>query len=257
MGIARRHFLGGAGACLFTATGGGAWAAHRQSAGPHTDSLARRLRVEPGAIGRVETDEREVFLTFDDGPDPAYTPTVLDRLDQAGVSATFFLIGRNALTHPDLVHEIASRGHVIGNHTQDHLWLDGLPQQQVHDQITACERSFASVGVATTGLFRSPRGWTSDAVRASVDDIGLRSAFWTDCVEAFVRDHGPRGAAERIAGRMRPGSVILTHDGGALDGPNPQRIDRSGSVAALPYLIDAIRDRGFTIRPVAGRSPVT
>jgi chitooligosaccharide deacetylase len=231
--------------CLLA--GGGALAATRLSGDGHTDSPAARSRVDAEAVNRVETETPLMSLTFDDGPDPRYTPIVLDLLRAAGVSATFFLIGRNAVQHPELVARIRAEGHGVANHTQDHLWLDGLPAGAIRLQLLEATRSLSRAGAVTLDLVRPPRGWTSPATATVCREERVRSVFWSDCLEAHL-GHGVAEAAGRVAGSAEPGSIILCHDGGRLNGPNPQDVDRSRTVLALPRLLDGILAKG--LRPV-------
>lgn len=218
--------------------------------GAHTTSWRARRAVDPRAVNAVHTSARQVALTFDDGPDPQYTPAVLDVLAAFGVTATFFLIGRNALAHPDLVRRIAAAGHEIANHTQDHLWLDSIALPVVARQIRDAETSLRATGGRPGQLFRPPRGWTSPGVAAVTLAEGLRSVYWTDCLESHL-PAGPSAAADRVARRANPGSILLCHDGGRLAGPNQQAHDRSGTVAALPELVAGLLRRGLTPVPVA------
>ncbi len=118
MTIGRRQSLVGAGACLLAGIGVSV-PGPPAAASPHTSSLAWRLAIQPDAIGRVATHRRMAFLTFDDGPDPDYTPTVLEILARFEVPATFFMIGRNLQAYPELVYAVAARGHRIANHTPE------------------------------------------------------------------------------------------------------------------------------------------
>jgi len=219
--------------------------AHPDRAGAHTDDDAARLRVDPGALIDVQTDRPALSLTFDDGPDPAYTPTVLRALRSAGVTATFFLIGRNAARYPDLVLQMVEEGHEVANHTYDHLWLDSCDVESVRHQVVAGEAAVAAHAVGR--WFRPPRGWTSKAVVEVCREQRLDSAFWS---VSFER-HQAKGVAEAagiVVAEARAGSVILCHDGGHLDGPNPQAVDRSRMVRALPSILDGVLAKG--LRPV-------
>jgi chitooligosaccharide deacetylase len=199
-----------------------------------------RLRVDPRSISRVPTRERVVALTFDDGPDPAFTPDVLDTLEDFGVRATFFMVGRNVQEHRALTTEVLRRGHQVANHTQDHLWLDRQPQRVVEGQIAFGAKTLELAGARRNRLFRPPHGWTSHVVADVTRRKGLRSIFWSDCLEHYLALEEPSAAAAAVATRARPGSILLCHDGGHLDGPHPQAFDRSATVAALPHLLDDV-----------------
>jgi len=190
----------------------------------------------------VRTDRPWLALTFDDGPDPAFTPAVLDVLARFGATATFFVVGRNALAHPHLVARAVAEGHVIANHTHDHRWLDRLDPAGVADEVDRGAADLAAVGVAASGIFRPPRGLTSPSVAGLTRRRGLRSVFWSDCLEAHHRGSRARSAGE-VVDAAGPGSILLAHDGGRIDGPNPQRIDRSRTVESLPLLLAGLERR--------------
>ena len=254
MGDLRRRTVmrGVASSCVLAGAGSLAqeWVTSR-----HTDSPWSRVLVDPDALSAVRTSLPAVALTFDDGPDPRFTPHVLDVLARAGVTATFFLVGRNALQHPDLVRRIGAEGHEIANHTQDHVWLDRLGAADVRAQISTGTVSLRSVGAPAPRVFRPPKGWTSREVAHAARGLGLRSVFWTDCLEAKLH-RGVRAGADDVAQGARPGSVLLLHDGGHLDGPNPQALDRGGTLEALPHLLTGLRRRGLTASSVRRLLPV-
>jgi chitooligosaccharide deacetylase len=221
----------------------------------HTDSPWSRALVDPAGLTAVHTSAPVVALTFDDGPDPRHTPQVLDVLARAGVTATFFVVGRNALAHPELVRRILAEGHEVANHTQDLVWLDRLGLDEVRRQIVTGTTSLRRAGAPAPRVFRPPRGWTSSEVAQAAGGLGLRSVFWTDCLEARLR-RGVRAAASEVAEGARPGAVLLLHDGGHLDGPNPQAFDRGGTVEALPHLLAGLQRRGLTAASLRRLMPV-
>jgi peptidoglycan/xylan/chitin deacetylase (PgdA/CDA1 family) len=210
----------------------------------HTDSPWSRTLVDPDAITAVHTAADAVALTFDDGPDPRFTPHVLDVLAGAGATATFFVVGRNAEEHSDLVRRIVAEGHEVANHTQDHVWLDGLDDAGVRREITAATASLRAAGAPRPHVFRPPRGWTSSTAARAAAALGLRTVFWTDCLEARLH-HGVPAAAAQVADGAHAGSVLLLHDGGRIPGPNAQELDRSATVEALPYLLAKLHRRGL------------
>lgn len=239
----RTALLATAGSCLLGAAG--VSGAGRLFAAGHTTSPNARRDVDPRAVSSVSTSERKLAITFDDGPDPQFTPTVLATLANFDIKATFFLIGRNATRHPDLVAEVLAQGHAVGNHTLDHMWLDDLDVDGVRYEVREGHHSLTSLKVTPGDLFRPPHGWTSSTVAAVTSERNLRSYFWSDCLEAHF-NHGIHGAADKIIGACQPGSIILCHDGGALeDGPNPQHEDRSRTVAALPRMLEGILNTGW------------
>jgi chitooligosaccharide deacetylase len=167
----------------------------------------------------------------------------------AGATATFFVVGRNAQEHPDLVRRIVAEGHEVANHTQNHVWLDDLDEAGVRHEITAATASLRAAGAPQPHVFRPPRGWTSRTVAGAAAALGLCSVFWTDCLEARLR-LGVAAAAAQVADGARPGSVLLLHDGGRVRGPNAQQLDRTATVEALPRLLANLRRRGLAATSV-------
>lgn len=248
--VSRRSVVtGGLGLCALVAWPRVDEALHPGGPGRETDSPALRHDVDPSGVTRVRTAERWVALTFDDGPDPRYTPAVLDTLREFGCRATFFAVGSNVEAHPDLAARVVAEGHRLSNHTHDHLWLDRVDGATVTDQLRRGGAAVAAHDPDGARLVRPPRGWTSRAVAARTRDLGLRSVFWSACLESALAD-GPTRAGEEVAARLRPGDVVLAHDGGRIAGPNPQELDRSRTVEALPRLLEQLRRDGLRGVPV-------
>ena len=124
-----------------------------------------RTRAHRGPLGR-----RQVALTFDDGPDPAHTPALLDALDALGVKATFFLVGAGVDANPALCRRIVDAGHEIGNHTYSHRYLPLSRSRSVARELLATDRAIADVAGVVPALARPPYGgrtpWTVRASRA-------------------------------------------------------------------------------------------
>lgn len=212
--------------------------------GPTRTPSARR-GVDPRAVNRVRTRARQVALTFDDGPDPAYTPAVLDLLARYDARATFFVIGRNADRHTDLVRRILAEGHQLANHTQQHTPLETARRGQIRQELAECATGIARVGGGEPAYYRPPRGYTSRVVAQVGDELGERAIYWSDCLEARLRVAGPTAGAE-LGLSAEPGEIVLAHDGGHLDGPNAARFDRGPTVEALDPLLSTLRGRGLT-----------
>ncbi|MEI2776653.1 MAG: polysaccharide deacetylase family protein [Tetrasphaera sp.] len=143
----------------------------------------------------------------------------------------------NAAKYPELVARIAAEGHEIANHTHDHLWLDSAAANVIAEQIRSAEEIIE--GYSAGRWFRPPRGWTNHEVAREARDQGLRSVFWSGSFEG----HQAKGVAEAtriVVEDASPGAIILCHDGGRLDGPNPQDVDRSRTVEALPGILSGL-----------------
>lgn len=250
-GLTRRGFLTAAVPTLAGAAGG--FAIGRVSAPGHGDpelppgTVTRtellRSAAQPDAVFRVDTDRPFVALSFDDGPDPAYTPQVLDLLARRRVKATFFEVGINAIAHVDLVHRQVTDGHTIGNHTRSHPDLEQLTPEQVMAEIDGGEADIVAAGAPRPTLFRPPKGLTDEVVGVFADAKRYRTIFWDAAVEHYVRHLGVTVGVERLLSKIGPGSIILAHDGGHT--PGRPVIDRASSMAALPLLLDGLARRGL------------
>lgn len=258
--IPRRSLLAGVASSALSGAGG--FAVGRASRGePHeirlrtgerTTTRALRRAVQPDGVFRVDTDERVVGLSFDDGPDPAYTPGVLDVLARRRARATFFMVGVNALAHPDLVARVVGAGHSVGNHTFDHASLETLDPSAVAAEIDRGEEAIVRAGAPRPRLFRPPRGLTDEVVAVFAEADRYRTIFWTLAVEHFVLHAPVDVAVDRLLARVRPGDIILAHDGGHLAVPGAPAIDRSSTLAALPRLLDGLAARGFKVLDIPG-----
>ncbi|UKZ09302.1 polysaccharide deacetylase family protein [Streptomyces viridifaciens] len=191
--------------------------------------------AESRPVYELDPAQRVVALTIDDGPDPKYTPAVLDLLQQHGIRATFFLIGENAVEHPALVREIADRGHHIANHTWTHPDLRHMPESAVRDEL---ERTSDLLHRTTGRLptwFRAPGGdWSPVSLKVAAD-LGLRNMGWSVDPRDWSRPGTP-AIIDTILKEVRPGAIVLNHDGGG---------DRSQTVAALKTYLPTLIDSGY------------
>ena len=208
----------------------------------------------------------EIALTFDDGPNPAITPQLLELLERHSVRATFFLIGRFARACPELVCEIAARGHAVGNHTETHANLAVLSGSRTVEEIARCGESIA--GALARGAqavapmwMRPPFGYRGPQTGSAVRRAGLRGvAMWSlmcydwrresasELIERLARVEVHSRVRARRAGREtagagvnRGGDVILLHDGDfrALGA------DQRHVLAALEHWLPRWRDAGL------------
>ncbi len=194
-------------------------------------------------IWRGRRSGRLAALTFDDGPDPVHTPRVLDILASEGVTATFFLIGRRAAVAPELARRMASLGHDLGNHTWSHrsLWLCG-PRRTEREIVRGHEAIMAAAGSAPR-FFRAPWGMTNLAAFPVLRRLRTPCVFWT------VQPEGRRPAEpglqfRRVAARVTPGAILDLHDADGVPGAGGRLVQ------ALPALIGALREAGYTLVPL-------
>jgi len=185
-----------------------------------------------------------VALTFDDGPDPRWTPLVLDQLARHHATATFFLVGRNAEAHTDLVAAELAHHDEIGDHTWSHADLSRLSIGEIDAEIKNGSTAIQAAGAPKPYLFRPPKGRSNHAVAVIADAQGYTTVLWDQSFERYV-NHGADAASAvaEILDRIRPGSIILAHDGGIPD--------RSRTMSALPLLLDGLTARGYDIVDVS------
>lgn len=202
----------------------------------------------------------QIALTFDDGPDPQWTPQILDILKRENVPATFFIIGQNGQANPGLVKRIVAEGHDIGNHSYTHPNMGEIPGRITKLELNATQRLIESLTGRSTRLFRAP--YFGDAEPQTPDEVepaAIASRLGYVIVGLRVDPDdwalpGENAIIERtFAGIENPdpderGQVVLLHDGGG---------DRSQTVAALPKLIQQLRAKGYrftTVSALAGMS---
>ena len=192
--------------------------------------------------------EHQVAITFDDGPDPRWTPKILDILKAANVKAAFFLVGVNAEQHPGLVRRIVDEGHEIGNHTYYHPNLALCWPEHVRLELNATQLLIESITGRATTLFRPP--YAADTSPSQLSElIPLQIAQDLDYLVVLEnidpQDWAKPGAdiiLQRVKQQRRDGSIILLHDAGG---------DRSQTVEALPRILDWLHARGDSVVPLS------
>ena len=192
---------------------------------------------------------RNVSITFDDGPDPVWTPKILDILKERGIKACFFLIGRNAEDNPRLVKRIIEEGHEIGNHSYSHQNLSLMSPFRMRLELNMTQRVIESITGRSTTLFRPP--YNADSNPGKMDElVPLKLAqdelHYTVVLESIDPQDWARPGADTILQRVKDqrneGNIVLLHDAGG---------DRSQTVAALPKIIDYLQTRGDHIVPLS------
>ncbi len=187
----------------------------------------------------------DVALTFDDGPDPEWTPKILEVLRNRGVKAAFFLIGKNCEANPGLVAQIVNEGHEIGNHTFSHNNLATMSREMMRLELNATQRLIESITGRSTTLFRPP--YNADSNPTSIAELApLKFAQeelgYTVVLEKVDPQDWARPGTDVIVQRVKDlraeGNIVLLHDAGG---------DRSQTLAALPQIIDYLRARGDRI----------
>ncbi len=197
-----------------------------------------------GCAWRGPRSGRRLALTFDDGPDPDFTPRVLDLLGREGVRGTFFLVGERAARAPGVVRAIAAAGHEIGNHTWSHtnLWTCG--PRRTESEIRRSHQTLADLSGRAPALFRPPWGAVNAAMFPALRRVGARCVFWSIQPEG-LRPIDARTQAARVVRRAHPGAIVDLHDAEGTSRA-PERL-----LAALPPMLAGLRQRGFRFSTVS------
>ena len=186
---------------------------------------------------------RRVALSFDDGPDPQWTPRVLDVLARRGVSASFFLVGERAARARDLVRDIAAAGHEIGNHGWSHTSLWRCGPRRTEQEIASSHALLGDLTGQPPRHFRPPWGMVNAAMFRALRRHGQRCVFWSIQPEGLL----PAAAETQVAHVLRrahPGAIVDLHDAEGTLGA-PARL-----CAALPAMIDGLRAAGYGLATV-------
>lgn len=196
-------------------------------------------------------NKKRVALTFDDVPDPRYTPAILDILAKYDVCATFFIVGNRAAKHPSLVKRIHNEGHIIGNHSYDHAVFSKLSLTNYQKQIWRTDTIIKNIVGYSPHFIRPPYGeLLPQQVRWS-KQAGFTIVNWD--VDSVDWKNNPSSALvlQNIKRTLQPGSIILQHAGGGAG----QSL--SGTINALPKLIEMLQSKGYelvTLPELVGQS---
>lgn len=230
---------------LVAAAGAGAaaLAVHAAPAITTNRPLRRRLFPQLSGIGLPD----HVALTFDDGPDPASTPAFLERLDQLGWKATFFMLGSMVRAAPALAAEVAAAGHEVAPHGEAHVSQLRRPGWVIRDDLARGLEAVVEATGREPRWFRPPYGVITTPGLLAADRHGLRTVLWT----AWGRDWRAEATAETVAAdvetQLRPGATVLLHDSDCTSAPQSWR----AALDALPLLAESFEARGLAVGPLA------
>ncbi|WP_086854538.1 polysaccharide deacetylase family protein [Streptomyces coeruleofuscus] len=197
----------------------------------------RRTLVRRAPLLRVSGRGRTMVLTFDDGPDPRYTPDILDTLAEYDVRAMFFVCGEMAADNKELLARMADEGHVVGNHTWSHPLLTRLTRRQIRSQMERTSDVIEDAYGERPEWFRAPYGaWNRAAFQLGAE-LGMEPLGWTlDTLD--WTSPSTRSIVRRVENGAAPGVVVLAHDAGG---------DRSQSVRALRRYLPELLDSGYHV----------
>ncbi|MGJ5756428.1 peptidoglycan/xylan/chitin deacetylase (PgdA/CDA1 family) [Streptomyces puniciscabiei] len=193
----------------------------------------RRLKVRKEPILQISGRGRRMMLTFDDGPNPEYTPHILDTLAKYDVRAMFFVCGECVVDNRELVARMADEGHVVGNHTWTHPLLTTLNRKQIRSEMKRTSDVIEDTYGERPQWFRAPYGaWNRAAFQLGAE-MGMEPMAWTVDTTDWM-EPGTDTIVDRVESGAAPGVVVLSHDAGG---------DRTQTVEAirewLPHLLDS------------------
>lgn len=214
----------------------------REDGSPSEGGRTLTLPRAAAAFGRAQhaplpLQPGEVVLTFDDGPNPATTPAVLEALANAHVQATFFMNGEPLLRAPDLARRVRAAGHTVGMHGFEHAHLAQLaPERQLQD-LRSMEAAYTQVFGSRASAWRFPFLEETEPLRQALADEGVTVMSVDVGIDDWLPDQSPEVLVQRLLERLRAtdGGIVLMHDAQAQ------------TAAALPQLLRALRDHGYRV----------
>jgi peptidoglycan/xylan/chitin deacetylase (PgdA/CDA1 family) len=191
----------------------------------------------------VETDQKLIALTFDDGPSPQWTNQVLDTLAERQVSATFFMIGRRVRKYAGVIRGRMDT-HEVGNHTWDHIDLARRGPDEAYQDLISCHRAIEDVVGRSPTLMRPPYGHMAGSTALAAARMNYRVVLWSlQMLEGDYPNNSP-GLARYIVENTIPGTILLAHDVGPAN--------RIIAIDGLPAMIDGLRERGYEFVTISG-----
>ncbi len=197
----------------------------------------KRLARANKVVYHGRANQPKVALTFDDGPNPTYTPQILELLKQYNVQATFFAIGEHVQAYPQLVRQEYQEGHAVGNHTWTHPHLPEESRDRIQNELSRTSNVIEQATGTKPVLFRPPYGKVNWNVLKQSSQQGMTTILWS--VDTLDWDQPSRtmdDIVNRALSEVGNGSILLLHDGGG---------NRSPTVAALPTIIINLQQRGY------------
>ena len=205
---------------------------------PEMSSSTNKLLARYGAYWVGKPDEKVVYLTFDEGYENGYTPSILDTLKANDVKAAFFVTGHYLKTQPDLVRRMVEEGHIVGNHTDTHPSLPDVTDEEIKKELQVVEESYAGItGKKDMKYLRPPKGEYSERTLALTRELGYHNIFWSMAFVDWVpMPGGPEEAYQSVMDNLHNGALILLH---AVSKDNTEAIDR---------ILKDIKARGYTFK---------
>jgi peptidoglycan-N-acetylglucosamine deacetylase len=192
-------------------------------------------------FNQVETKEPVVALTYDDGPNPEYTNKLINLLDELEVKATFFTIGKEIKAHPQVIKQLVKSGHEVGNHSYSHQKMTWKTPKFIAEEINKTDELLRELGVENEILFRAPFGFKRLTLPYILKQKKRKNILWSLDPKDY-QESNPEIIAQRIIQNIKPGTIILLHDGGG---------DRTATINATEIVINKLQARGYRFLTVS------
>ncbi len=245
--------IGGAGASMLGRGSAGASDDDDDDVDEMLDAMGDVRSGMQRVVWSVDTDEPVAALTFDDGPNPALTPAILDVLAHHGVPATFMMLGHAAEAHPSLAAEVVAAGHEVGNHSWRHLNLAKADEAETRREIEVGAAKISRATGQPISLFRPARGRLNEVALRVIAPLEHDIVLWS-VTRGSAGWTSPRRVASHVVRSVGPGDIIDLHDGIGRstfrpETPRAQELldRRQVEVAALPRMLDGIAERGIRL----------
>lgn len=199
------------------------------------------LGIKTLPVRKGITSQKFVSLTFDDGPDPFFTPSIVDVLKKTEVNATFFLVGEKVKQHPEIVKRIIAEGHEIGNHTYSHLHPYRISSFRAMEDIRNGKNIIESITATPVIFFRPPHGAIRPCIFKEANQLNQKIILWSISGHDWGKKTNSKTISNRIINNLHNGGIILLHDA-------PSKRNRPmETLEALPSIIHNIKQRGYEI----------
>jgi peptidoglycan-N-acetylglucosamine deacetylase len=191
-------------------------------------------------VTRVPVHQKIVALTYDDGPNPPYTTEIIDYLHSQHVVATFFVVGRAVVAHPDVLREEVADGDALGNHTWNHAHLVLQSRAHIANELTQCEDAIYNATGQRPKIFRPPFGARDYAVINVARRMGYQVIMWSVPLPRDWQSPPPAVIRDRVLRFVKDGSIIVLHDGNRGLPAN-----RAATVAATKLIVQSLKAQGY------------
>lgn len=204
---------------------------------PEISKSTKELIDKYGAIFTGDESSKVIYLTFDEGYENGYTPTILDILKDRNVKAAFFVTGSYVKQHPDYVKRMIDEGHIVGNHTMTHPSLPTITDEKIKQEAEGVDNLLMDRFGIKTKYLRPPQGEYTERTLKVTKEMGYTTVFWSLAFRDWLPlPGGPQESFDTVMNNLHPGTVILLH------------AESKDDTEALPKIIDSIRGEGYEFK---------